>query len=126
MGKITPGRSVLQQHLGTRLLVSAEAAAGLDGAVALRPVGWFRLHGRQAPVELFEVWSEPGVERSEMFAAALALFTAGDFAAAVETFSAYTKRWTLDGPARYYLALAARWRHHPPEDWDGVVSIQSK
>ena len=114
------------KHLGTRLLVSAEAAADLDGAVALRPVGRFRLRGKQAPVELFEVWSEQEVERRDAFAAALERFRQGEFAAATESLADYASRWGLDGPARFYLALAARWRQRPPEDWDGVVSLEPK
>lgn len=43
----------LSKQLGTHLLVSAEAARGIDGLVA-RNVGHFGLKGRSAPIEVFE------------------------------------------------------------------------
>ncbi len=96
----------LNKVLGTRILVSADAVAGVD-AVRLRPVGVFMLRGVTEPVSVVEVRcrrsddSAGEIELCERFAEALALFQGRDFVNAAESLDALLTDFPQDGPTAY-------------------------
>jgi adenylate cyclase len=101
----------LNKQLGTRLLVTEAVVSGLPD-VRTRPLGRFRLHGRQEPVAILELLV-PGALAGEAdllrrFTEALALFQAGAWSEAAAAFAGLLHTCPEDGPTRFYLAQCRR------------------
>jgi adenylate cyclase len=111
---------------GTRTLVSEDTVREAGDAVLARELDWLRVKGRQLPVrvyELVDVGGAPPPAHLARFAEGLALYRARRFTEAREAFLASPG----DAPSRVFAArceaLSAR---PPPEDWDGVFSLDTK
>jgi adenylate cyclase len=119
----------LNKQLGTRLLGSAEMLDGLDG-LRLRPLGRFRLVGKQEVLALLEVLNDPDAAEIEpalpAFADALAHFQEQRFAEAMKDLEVVLTIRPQDGPAAFYLD---RCRYHlagPSPEEPGVVWLVQK
>jgi adenylate cyclase len=101
----------LNKQLGTRLLATDAVVEGL-GEVRTRPLGRFRLHGRQERaviLELLAATPRPGeADLLAQFAVALAAFHEGAWGEAAARLQALLQRHPDDGPARFYLAQCRR------------------
>jgi adenylate cyclase len=121
----------LNKDMGTRLLASGPTLAQLPQWLA-RPVGRFRLVGRQATLEVFQplgLAAQAGDELRwlcDQSTQAMAAFTAGDFTLARARWESVLVRHPGDGPARYHVALCANLQAQPPSDWDGVIGQTRK
>lgn len=111
---------------GTRTLVSEDTVKAAGGVVLARELDLLRVKGRQLPVRVYELVDEAGAPppaHLTRFAEGLALYRSRRFAEARETFLASPE----DAPSRVFAArcedFAAR---PPPEDWDGVFSLDTK
>ncbi len=123
----------LNKHLGTRMLVSAEVVAGLDGLLT-RELGAFLLAGKSRPVVVHELVARADAisERDRtlcaIFAEALAAYRRGAWSEATRLWrEALQAHGGDDGPSQFYL----RWcEAHVSElsltDWDGVVRMDQK
>jgi hypothetical protein len=110
--------------------------AGLrdPSAHGLREVGLVRPKGKRDPVRVYEVFDggagdEDARRRAarEDFAAGLAAYRAGEFAAARLSFQAVCERDPGDLAARAYLQQAERYeREGAPPGWDGVEVLAEK
>ncbi|HGG57926.1 MAG TPA: adenylate/guanylate cyclase domain-containing protein [Nannocystis exedens] len=142
----------LSKHFGAGILISGELYRALasedsgDERIAreTRSLGRVRLAGKRQSVEVYEVFVGDqaelrAVKRAGLadFAAALAHFEAGDFAAAKAGFSSLctekNRACTEDGeplvdqPAAIYAAASAELLLSPPEDeWQGILEIHGK
>ncbi|MCR5865915.1 CHASE2 domain-containing protein [Aquincola sp. J276] len=115
----------LNKLLGTRVLASAEMAAGLRHLFVLRPVGSFVLTGKREPVDVVEVMALAGPASAALdgrltaFADALAAYRQGDASLAMSGFEALLRQWPDDGPCAYYFAqcrhLLSDPQHHDPK-----------
>lgn len=98
----------LNKLLGTRVLASADMVRGLHG-LWLRPLGSFRLAGKQAAIDVVEVqgqpaWpGEPPPPLLQCFADALAHYRAGELSDALAAFTALQRLHPEDGPTDYYV-----------------------
>ncbi len=110
---------------GTRILVSDSTRAACGDAILFREIDRVRVLGRDAPVSLYEPLARAGRLRADdprnaaAFAAALALWRQGDFAAAERGFLALP-----NDPAA--VAFAKRCAAKPPLGWDGVSDLTEK
>lgn len=102
----------LNKRLGTRVLASAAMVAGLEQALLLRPLGCFRLAGKQEAVEVVELMAADARAAPALaacaarFAQALALWQRGDAAAALEAWERLLADVPDDGPSRFYAERA--------------------
>jgi adenylate cyclase len=121
----------LNKDMGTRLLASGPTLARLPQWLA-RPVGRFRLVGRQATLEVFQPLGLAAQASDELrwlceqSTQAMAAFTAGDFELARARWETVLARNPDDGPGRYHVALCAKLQAAPPADWDGVIGQTRK
>lgn len=111
---------------GTRTLVSEETVRAARGTVLTRELDLIRVKGRQNPVRVHELVSVAGdappayVRR---FAEGLIHYRARRFSEAREAFLASPE----DAPSRVFAARCEAWLvQPPPEDWDGVFTLDSK
>lgn len=121
----------LNKHLGTQLLASDSVLEDIDGIVA-RPLGRYRLAGKQQCVAIHEVLGrESEVDATRRiylahFAAALHLFTDGNWRGAQAAFSTLQREAPEDGPTRFFLGRCRRYLAQPPADWQGVLVLTEK
>ena len=116
---------------GSSILLSGDTAAAGGIGFRLREVDSVRVVGRQEPVAIFEPLgradgqdSGPALDLAA-FAAALADYRAGRFAAAAENFTALAQAG--DEVAGAMAARAAALAADPPTGtWDGVSNLDSK
>ena len=98
----------LNKQLGTRLLASAEVVAGLDDLL-VRPLGEFRLTGRQGVVSVVEIMGlTDGASMAQLslcgrFPAAVQAVRKHRWAEAAACFEAILRDHPRDGPSRFYL-----------------------
>ena len=115
---------------GTRLIVSAETAGGLDGAFVRRRVDKLVVKGKSEPIDVFEVIGYRDRVRAERlariaeFESALDLYGKRQFAAAK---AAFERLAVDDAAAKLYVDRC----HHyesapPPDDWDGSFVAKTK
>jgi adenylate cyclase len=121
----------VNKFLGTQILASAAIVANLI-EVGCRPVGTFRLVGREEPLELMEiVGTETDISVSKYaifkkFARGLSAFQQGQWEDAVVSFQSVLNNHGYDGPTRFYLGLALDYQENPPQEWEGVVTLEGK
>jgi adenylate cyclase len=118
----------LNKFLKTRILVSADALEGLDDFLS-REAGAFLFAGKSRPVVIHELIArrEATDERQlalcGTFAAGLKYFRQGRWHEARRAFTAALDLAPGDGPSRVLKELCDRYRHQPPEAWDGVIRV---
>ncbi|WP_411726769.1 CHASE2 domain-containing protein [Methyloglobulus sp.] len=121
----------VNKFLGTRILASAAIVASLTHVI-YRPVGSFRLLGRDEPLELVEIVgieSEVSVAKQaiyKQFAHGLSAFQQGRWEDAVASFQTLLNNHGVDGPTRFYLDMALAYRHNSPLEWEGVIRLDAK
>jgi len=108
----------LNKQLGTRLLASEEALEQVTGFM-LRPLGDFLLAGKSEPIRVSEVLGRTGDPRLAAlvgnFAEAFASYQSQRWDAAAVMFEALLHAYHRDGPSRYFLARALRFRTAPEQ-----------
>ncbi|MCP3139553.1 adenylate/guanylate cyclase domain-containing protein [Pyxidicoccus xibeiensis] len=111
---------------GTRTLVAEETLNAAKGVVLARELDLLRVKGKQQPVRVFElvgVAGTPPPPHLARFAQGLALYRARRFTEARAAFLASPE----DEPSRRFAARCEALLAAPPaEDWDGVLSLDSK
>ncbi|MBM3884141.1 MAG: CHASE2 domain-containing protein [Verrucomicrobia bacterium] len=122
----------LNRFLGTEVLVSREALAGLEAQFVTCPMGYFRLKGFDRVVEIHELVGPAAVAAGtqswrEAFTEALYRFERRDFDRAGRAFRAVEGLRTQHGPSQFYLRQVTSLRDHPPsEEWLGEVEMTDK
>ncbi len=121
----------INKQFGTFTLISeatqAELAMAGEHGIAVRELGRVAVVGRRAPVLVYEpvCRADLAARRAdwEKFAAALADFYAGRFAAAQARFAELQER---DPPAAAYARKCQALLDRPPAAWEGVWTMTEK
>jgi len=119
----------VNKKYGTQVIVSEDTAAAAGDAFVFRELDTVRVVGRATPVRLFEPIglrdevAPAQVELLARFAAALAQWRRGEFAAAAESFLVLAP---ADPAAARFAERAAQYAANPPKAWDGVATLTEK
>lgn len=118
----------INKQYQTLVICGSLAASMAAGRMVLRRLDRVRVKGKAIPEEIFEVAAEKvqataaEVERLARFEKALQLYFSGDFAAALEIFTAAAD----DPPARIFAQRCQYLLTHPPDGWDGCWTFTEK
>jgi adenylate cyclase len=118
----------INKQYGTRIICGSLAAQMAAGEMALRRLDRVRVKGKRNPEEIFEVVAEKEKEPPELdkgrknFEKGLQLYFAGDFSAALATFSSIA----ADPPAQVFATRCQYLIDNPPPGWDGVWTFTEK
>ncbi|TQF17563.1 adenylate/guanylate cyclase domain-containing protein [Myxococcus llanfairpwllgwyngyllgogerychwyrndrobwllllantysiliogogogochensis] len=111
---------------GTRTLVAEDTLLAARGVVLARELDLLRVKGKQQPVRVFELVGVAGTSPAPhlvRFAEGLALYRARRFTEARAVFLASPE----DPPSQRFAARCDTLLvTPPPEDWDGVFTLDSK
>ena len=116
------------KYTGTTILLSDDTARHLGGTFLLRRLGAFKVKGKAQAIAIHELLGETPAARPEwldLFDAALAAWTTGDFPTARTTFEKVkAARGGEDGPSQFYLTRLAE--AVPSAEWTGEVALEGK
>ena len=121
----------VNKYLGTQILASAVIVSELKNII-YRPVGIFRLVGKEEPLELVEIVGRAGAlselvhTMHNQFAQALSAFQQGQWETAIMGFHNILAIHADDAPSLFYLNLAKAYQNNPPSEWIGVVALDGK
>ena len=117
----------LNKQLDTRILATKEVIEGIAG-IAKRPIGQFRLKGKQHALTLYEIFSAPiPDQQASLFAEALACWQDGRWERACAMFQQLVKNYPNDGPARFYVAYLVRGLANGDSvNRDGIIDVTIK
>lgn len=121
----------LNKQLGTHLLASVGVVDGIE-TIVTRPLGFYLLAGKQQNVEIHEVLGHTSQLDEHQrnfytrFAAALTLFTRGQWQTAAAAFSELSQEKPEDGPSRFFIVQCARYAAAAPANWQGVLTLAEK
>jgi adenylate cyclase len=104
------------------ILVSGEIAALQSDRKGICSLGRFRVKGRNEPVEIAAAF----VRDEEAFLDGLARLDSGDLVSAEGVLLEVARGSDLAGPAKFYLQQMEVWKRVPLDEWDGVVTLDSK
>jgi adenylate cyclase len=89
-----------------------------------------RVKGQKTPANIFEIiYAQPGdhdAEWLQSYAAGLTSYTAGSFSEARAQFDISTRANPADKAAKILLERCDILLKSPPEEWDGVWTMESK
>lgn len=118
----------INKQYQTKIICGSLAGRMVAGQIVLRRLDQVRVKGKLKPEEIFEVVAEKEKVSAALygrladFEKGLQLYFSGDFASAMETFSA----WTDDPPAQVFAKRCRYLLDNPPVDWDGVWTFSEK
>ncbi|MBI5365752.1 MAG: GAF domain-containing protein [Planctomycetes bacterium] len=119
---------------GTELLISEFTAKELRGAYRLREIDLLRVRGKTRPVKIFEVLDAFGAAEFPhldqvitLSAQGLSCYRQRAWREAREPFARALELHPADGVSRRYLERCDEFaRRPPPEEWDGVWTMDQK
>jgi len=114
------------KYFGTCTMISAATFKRLSRNIFCRELARIRVVGRKEAVRVYEPLSYTGADPPEeyhSFHRGLDLFYAGKCKQALEEF---VKTADRDSVARFYTLECQKLQENMPENWDGVLSLESK
>ena len=119
----------MNKHLGTKILITEELLAHVDD-VTTRPLGRFKLAGKEKNINLAELISKKTHHQSkniltlESFSKGLDFFTNQQWNEAKKQFSSSANH---DLAANFYIQHCEQLQQtNLPEDWDGSITMNEK
>jgi adenylate cyclase len=122
----------LNRHLGTRILISADTAKGIEGRLLTRFLGNFRVKGFEKTMGVSELIGQVEQEARlrplhEAFEQGLKLFRQRDFSWAQAEFRRALEINPDDGPSQFYLKSITELDGLAlPGDWAGETTFTEK
>jgi adenylate cyclase len=122
----------LNKYLGTRILLSEEMHAQLDGFLTRR-IGKFLLVGKSKPIVVYELMGRlsDSDQRQESrcmhFSEAYSAFRNQSWGEAIQGFNELIATFGEDGPSLFYTKLCKQYKtKHFGDVWDGMISMANK
>jgi adenylate cyclase len=124
----------LNKDYGTHILVNESTySASKDSGFIFRELDLIRVKGKLQPVTIYELTgrateiSGDATEILSRFIAARSLYQARKWQDAQNAFQAILDKWPADGPSRTYWKRCQEYLFdEPPQNWDGVFTMDHK
>jgi adenylate cyclase len=122
----------VNKEYGTLILVGDDTWRRVTGAFEGRELDWIRVKGKTQPVAIHELAAETGAldpgRRAlfDRYAEALALYRAGAWRDAADSFARILEMHPGDGPSRAMYERCGYYVDHPAGAWDGVHVMKTK
>jgi adenylate cyclase len=123
----------LNKAYGTRIIVSQYTHALVKDKFHFRDLDAVKVKGKALPVRIYELLGSKEASDAtpedwvRIFEEGLAHYRACRWEEAILCFQETRRRRSQDSPAAVYLARINQLRENPPpEDWDGVFTMESK
>ena len=122
-------------HFGTRILISGSTAAQLQDEYDMRELDLLRVKGKAIPIPIYEVLGWPGAPVTEeqqhfrqAFARGLEAYRKRNWHDAANAFALEARMdKRANNPSRVFLDRALHYmKSPPPDDWDGVWTLDKK
>jgi len=113
----------LTKAFRTELIISEDVFRAAGKPEGFRGAGRVQVVGRQRPVRLF---ARVFGKRKENFEAGVSHFEAGAFGAAIREFHQVLEVEPKDRLAEKFLEWAVEYQQTPPDEWEGVLVMESK
>ncbi len=118
----------------TKIMISEDTYHMVKNQIVVRPLDLLRVKGKKKPVRVFEVVGRKDRPLPEALQAMLPVFVTGlkyyhqrEWENARSCFEFCLSKIPGDGPSRLYLERIAEYQKNPPpDDWDGVFTMQTK
>jgi adenylate cyclase len=118
------------KYYGVKALVGEATYLKTCDSFSYRELDKIRVMGKQVPITVYElVGLHSGVRNklNDQFSAALAIYRAGDWAAAEKNFASIIAEYPEDRPSQIYLERCEYFKGAPvAEGWDGVFNRRGK
>lgn len=118
---------------GTKIMIGPQTYALSKNDVETRQLGRLRVKGKKQPVDVYELEAEKGdlpADRQEMiglFQEGLELYYKREWTEALQLFKKASSIEGKDEPAEYYIGECKTCiSSPPPEDWQGIIKLETK
>jgi adenylate cyclase len=121
----------LNKKFKTKIIISETTYNRARDVVAAREIGRVRVKGRAEPIGIFEPLGAKGevaqdvLNACAIFSEGLSIFRSGDFKKACAIFERLTAG-RKDPAAVYYKQLCEDYIQSPPQEFDGVITFETK
>lgn len=119
---------------GTYIMISESTYNAVKDKLITRPLDMIRVKGKQKPVKVFELLGRKDQPGDGYFKDTLTTYINGiryyldrRWDQAAQCFKYCLQHYPEDGPSKLYLRRVYEYsKNPPPDDWDGVFTMQSK
>jgi adenylate cyclase len=117
----------LNKYYGTHMIVSESLQAAAKGVFEFRLLDRVAVKGKTESILIYELLAErteaqPRPASIDRYEEALVLFQRGDFASALKLLEAQDD----DSPSRVLAGRCREFLAHPPQNWNGINTFDSK
>ncbi len=119
----------LNKKFGTRIIISETTYNRAHDVIYAREIGRVRVKGRAEPIGIYQPMGRKGdisretISACEMFHDGLVTFRDGNF---TEACAKFEKMAGKDPAAGYYKKLCIEYLSSPPQNFDGVITFETK
>ncbi len=114
----------------TSILISESTYRLVENAIQCRELDTIRVKGKDKPTRIYEVVAPVGEtynkELIDKYAEALEAYRTGTWTEASDTFRLLSGAPYLDGASAEMLRRCTLYQKRPPQDWDGVYTLEVK
>lgn len=114
----------------TQIIISESCYQMVKESFICRELDYLRVKGKKTPTRIYELIGEREKNRHydwiETYEQALKIYRKGDFSAAADIFAALAKGTIADSASAVMLERCRYLKEHPPESWDGILTLEVK
>lgn len=120
----------VNKFFGTHIIISEFTLQLLENRFITRELDYLKVKGKNTPTRIYELLDEAESEIdhswTERYARGLQLYREGSFSQAAESFELLCQEPYRDKPSQAMRERCLYLAAHPPENWEGIWTLDSK